>query len=176
MASVPVEPKGVSWKLYPPRLDPTRPEIVIDNDLILADRVAEIDTFLDADCTLLLGETSRTYGRFERHVPPGRMINSGLYGMPAGFDLGKFVTFYCGAGWEENALYEHRESRTFDEQGLVAFALLSYPRFVIIPHTTITNCEHHLVDGSGYHFIGLNRRRFHRPYRLYKWRDRKLYL
>lgn len=174
--SVAVPPKGVSWKLYPPRLAPDRHELLIDNDLIVERRVPEIDKFLQGNCTLLLAEASRTYGRFEKHVPPGYMINSGLFGMPPGFDLGAFVNFHCGGGWEENAKGEHRASQTFDEQGLVAFALLSYPRFVIIPDTCITNCEHHLVDGSGRHFIGLNRRSFHSPYRLYRSRSVKLYL
>lgn len=169
-------PKGVAWKLYPPRLAPDRHEIIIDNDLILVKRVPQIDEFFGSDCTLLLSETGCTYGRFSKHVPPGYHINSGLYGMPPGFNLQKFVDFYVGDEWEENAKAEHKDSKTFDEQGLIAIALASYPRQIIIPHKYITNCEHHLQDGHGYHFIGLNRRHFHRPYREWRSRSFKLYL
>jgi hypothetical protein len=176
LASVPVPPAGVAWKLYPPRLAVHRHELVIDNDLIVERAVPEIDRFLAGDCTLLLAEASRTYGRFERHVPPGYAINSGLYGMPPGFDLGRHVAFHCGPAWEENATGTHALNRTFDEQGLVASALLSYPRFVIIPASCVTNCEHRLVDGHGHHFVGLNRREYHGPYKLYKCRTTKLFL
>ena len=169
-------PVGVAWKLYPPRLDPLRHELFIDNDLILLRRIKEIDQFLAGDCTLLLGETSRTYGRFDKFVPPGRCINSGLFGVPPDFSIKNYVDLYVGSSWEHNARAEHTKNVTFDEQGLVAFALLSYPRSVIIPATSITNCEHHLVEGDGLHFIGLNRRVFHRPYRLYKCSHYKLFL
>lgn len=76
------EPKGVSWKLYPPRLNPEGHEIVIDNDIIFENKIDEIDMFFKSDVTLLLEGDSRTYGRFEKHVPKGFQINSGIYGMP----------------------------------------------------------------------------------------------
>lgn len=169
------EPVGVAWKLYPPRLAPDRHELVIDNDLIVSRRLPELDAFFSGVRTLLLGENGRTYGRFGRHVPAGYGVNSGLYGMPPGFDFGSFVRFYAGGAWEENALAEHRASRTFDEQGLVALALLSRPHLVI-PAESVTNCEHRWVPGAGHHFVGLNRRAFHRPYREYVASLRKLYL
>lgn len=168
-------PQGVAWKLYPSRLAPDQHEIVIDNDIIFEQSISEIDLFLKDDATLLLGETSRTYGRFEKHVPPGHMINSGIYGMPPHFNLQKFIDFY-GDEWQANALGEHKENFTFDEQGLVAMALLSHPRHFIIPATSVTNCELHLKDGFGYHFVGLNRRDFHIPYNLYRSRFVRLHL
>lgn len=170
------EPKGVAWKLYPPRLSQDRHEIVIDNDIIFKKRIPEIDRFFESDSTLLLEGDSRTYGRFERHVPAGYHINSGVYGMPPGFDFEKFVRFYAGDAWEKNALYEHDQSETFDEQGLVALALLSHKHYLIIPSSTITNCEHRLIEGNGFHFIGLNRREFHGPFRLFLSQNKKLYL
>jgi hypothetical protein len=176
LSSLHLPPKGVAWKLYPPRLAPDRHEIFIDNDLILAARVSQIDEFLASDCTLLLEETSRTYGRFEKHVPPGKCINSGIFGIPPGFDLKRYVDFYAGNEWKKNANNEHARNETWDEQGLIAFALLNYPRSVIIPRTVITNCEYHLVDGKGFHFIGLNRRQYHRPFRTWKHKTTKIHL
>lgn len=166
-----ITPMGVAWKLYPPRLDIHRHEISIDNDIVFEKRVPEIDEFLNGDCTLLLECISRTYGRFEKHVPSGYKINSGIYGMPPGFDFEKYIKFYATQPWELNAKGEHAASKTFDEQGLVAIALLNYTRSVIISSTAITNCERHWVQGSdckGYHFIGLNRWENHEPYKLYR--------
>lgn len=77
-----IPPAGVAWKLYPPRTDRSRHEISIDNDVVFTERIPEIDRFLDGDCTLLLEGDSRTYGRFERYVPAGYEINSGIFGMP----------------------------------------------------------------------------------------------
>lgn len=170
------KPIGVAWKLYPPRLFPDRHEICIDNDIIFNARIKEIDQFFESSSTLLLAGDSRTYGRFEKHVPAQFMINSGIYGMPPSFDLERFVKFYAGDRWEKNALYQHDKSETFDEQGLVALALLSHAYYIIIPNTVVTNCEYHLNEGAGYHFIGLNRSNFHAPFRLYKSRSVKLYL
>lgn len=171
-----IPPAGVAWKLYPPRIDKSRHEISIDNDVVFAERIPEIDRFLDGDCTLLLEGDSRTYGRFERYVPAGYEINSGIFGMPPGFDLHKYVDFYCHSDWELNALGEHKENKTFDEQGLVAIALLNYSNYVIIPSTSVTNCERELALAKGMHFIGLNRRPFHRPFALYRSINTKLYL
>ena len=96
--------------------------------------------------------------------------------MPPGFDLHKYVDFYCQSDWELNALGEHKASKTFDEQGLVAIALLNYSNYVIIPATSVTNCEKELTLAKGMHFIGLNRRTFHRPFALYRSINTKLYL
>jgi len=169
-------PMGVAWKLYPPRLAPDDHEICIDNDVILLDRIPEIDTFLQGDCTLLLEGSSRNYGRFETYVPPGYCINSGVYGMPPKFNFQKYVNFYSGDQWEVNAFGPHAASKTFDEQGLVAIALLSYRKFAIIKETSVTNCETHLIQGKGLHFVGVNRSQFHRPFRLFKSKIRKMYL
>jgi hypothetical protein len=170
------KPIGVAWKLYPPRLAPDRHELFIDNDLILADPVPQLEAFFTGDHTLLLEETGRTYGRFESHVPQGFCINSGLFGLPPGFDLRRFIDFYVTDDWEQNAIGEHAKSITWDEQGLVALALLSYARYNLIPKEVVSNCEHELIQAKGFHFIGLNRRDFHRPFRLYNSSSVKIHL
>ena len=168
-------PKGVAWKLYPPRLDKNRHEISIDNDIVFNKRINQIDQFFYSNTTLLLEDKRRTYGRFENHVPPGFNINSGIYGMPPGFDLESFIIFYAGNEWEKNALYEHDKNETFDEQGLVALALLSNKDYIIIPKETITDCRDTIVDGCGHHFIGLNREKNHGAFRVYKALQKKIY-
>jgi hypothetical protein len=171
-----LKPVGVAWKLYPPRMLYHRHEILIDNDIVFTDKIEEIDKFFAGDCTLLLEGLSRNYGRFENHVPPGFNINSGIYGMPPQFNLTKYIKMFAGEMWEENATGSHAASKTFDEQGLVAFALLNHPNYVIIPNTTVTNCGQHLIHGKGLHFVGVNRNQFHQPFRLYRSTLRKMYL
>jgi hypothetical protein len=171
-----IKPKGVAWKLYPPRIAPDTHEIQIDNDIVFEEQIEEIDQFFAGDCTLLLQASSRNYGRFDNHVPPGHCINSGIFGMPPGFNFEKYINFHVHTEWEENATGKHAASKTFDEQGLVAFALLNYHRYIIIPETTVTNCENNLIHGKGLHFIGLNRDEFHEPYRVFKSKLQKIYL
>jgi len=171
-----IPPKGVAWKLYPPRLFPDDHELCIDNDIVFLDPIQEIDRFYTGDCTLVLEGSSRTYGRFERCVPVGYQINSGVYGMPPGFNLQKYIDFFVREEWEENAYGQHAASKTFDEQGLVAVSLLSYGKFVIIPQQTLTNCEHHLVPGKALHFVSLNRNELHEPFRIFKSSLNKIYL
>lgn len=157
--------KGVAWKLYPPRHHIDRHEIFIDNDLIIDDYIDEIEVFRQSDCTLLLEGMSRNYGRFDKMVPNNYIINSGIFGIPPGFCFEKYINFF-GENWEKNA---SEKSFTFDEQGLIATALLDYPKFVIIPNTTITNCETKFRPAKGMHFIGLNRRQNHRPWKDYQF-------
>lgn len=168
------DPCGVAWKLYPTRFDPTRHEIQIDNDIIFTDSVSQINDFFNSDSTLLLEDVNRTYGRFEKHVPPKFQINSGIFGLPPKFDLNKFIKFYVGDRWEQNALNSNAKSFTFDEQGLVALALLSYKKYIIIPNTVITDCGTTLRIAKAMHFMGLNRTGFHRPYRLFRSYSRKM--
>ena len=164
-----VIPIGVAWKLYPIRLASSRHEIFIDNDLIIEKKIPEIDKFLASkQLTLLLEGETRNYGRFDRHVPPGFNINSGIFGVPP-----KYHPFYLDDHqWEENC---DSTSRTWDEQGFVASSLLQSSH-VIIPKTTIRNCEHDWKETSGSHFVGLNRVRRHFPYIEYKTNRMPFYL
>jgi hypothetical protein len=171
-----IKPIGVAWKLYPPQIDTNRYEIVIDNDIVFVERIPEIDLFLKNDCTLLLEGDSRTYGRFEKFVPEGYQINSGIYGMPPHYKLHKYIDFYCQSDWEINATGQHAESKTFDEQGIISLALLNYRKYVIIPATSVTNCERELIMSKAMHFISLNRKAHHCPFALYKSLNIKLYL
>lgn len=160
-------PIGVSWKLYPPRLALDSHEIFIDNDLIINEKIPEIDKFLESDdhC-LLLEEDTRTYGRFTKHVPANIYVNSGIFGVPPHFDFEAYVKSHImGKDWEINALGKYAESKTFDEQGLVAL-ILSHQKHFMIPKKTITNCEKTLVSAKGNHFIGLNRQNYE-PFKHY---------
>lgn len=159
---------GVAWKLYPTRIDLNRHELFIDNDLIINERIPEIDDFFNSDSTLMLEGEGRNYGRFSKHVLPKYSINSGLFGIPPGFNLQKYLDFF-GETWENN-VSDRKLSFTWDEQGLIASSLLSYKKFAIISNKVITNCAKKLNMAQGMHFIGLNREKHHRPWLEYKYR------
>lgn len=154
------KPIGVAWKLYPATTENVH-QLFIDNDLIITKKIEGIDQFLKSDTTLMIRGNSRNYGRFERHVPNGLEINSGLFGIPPNFDFKNLMEFY-GSNWTENCL---NNSRTWDEQGLVATVLSGYKKFQII--NDISNCEYELIRSAGMHFIGLNRVFHHRPFKMY---------
>jgi len=164
-------PIGVSWKLYPPRLTIDQHEIFIDNDLILNEKIPEIDHFLELnDHCLLLEEDTRTYGRFIKHVPANIYVNSGLFGVPPKFDFEKYVKYYItGKDWEKNAFGEYEESGTFDEQGLVAL-ILGSQKHILVSKNTINNCERLYSPAKGNHFIGLNRKNFE-PFKSFSLRN-----
>lgn len=165
-----IKPMGVAWKLYPARIDIGAHELSIDNDIVFEGRIKEIDDFFKGEHTLLLEGSNRNYGRFEKHVHKKYKINSGIFGMPPEFDLQKYIDFFMGSGkpmgvsWEPNAHGEHQANFTFDEQGLIASALLNNPSFTIIKETTITNCERRFIKGTGMHFVGLNKKKRHEPF------------
>lgn len=165
-------PIGVAWKLYPGRLDLARHELFIDNDLIIEQRIEAIDRFFEEDMTVLLEGETRNYGRYEKHVPPGYCINSGVFGVPPGFDIDAILNA-VGHRWEHNC---PNSSATWCEQGFVAAMLLGYKRHAIISKEEITNCELNYLPAKGMHFVSLNRSKFHPIYALYKSTKIKMFI
>lgn len=147
----------VHWKLYPPRVAADRHEIVMDNDLVLFKRLEEIDYFLSGDCTLMCQGLNGLHGKFDRYIPKGVRVNSGLFGMPPGFDFLGVVRQHIDQ--QDAASWDGR----FDEQGLVAAALNTYPKKAFVPVTRVPILERDFdIRGittdacCGFHFVGLN--------------------
>lgn len=171
-----IPPKGVAWKLYPPRLAMNRHEIFIDNDIIIREKIEEIDLFLEKnDHVLLLEDEQRAYGNFDRFIKKNKLINSGIFGLCPFFDLKAYMDFYTNT-WNENAGYENESSVTFDEQGLIALSLLSHKKYFLIKNTTVTKCDVNYKKSKGMHFIKLNRKRLHSPFAEYINETTKLFL
>ena len=153
--SFPIKPQleyQTYWKLYPPRLDITKHEINIDNDIIIFKKIKEIDCFLNEDAVLLYQGLHGLYGSYENSVPTGIRINSGIYGMPPNFIFKQNMP-----------KLQHNWQDKFDEQGIVASTLMNYKKHFIIPLTTIPIIEknfemkYFLHDFCcGYHFVGVN--------------------
>ncbi len=167
------EPKGVAWKLYPVRLRLSAHELIMDNDLVIVKKVTQIDSFLNEDKVLIYEAGARSYGFFDRYVPKMYKINSGIYGMPPNFDMeGRIKGLFNQSGLKEWTNSCNQGRVTWDEQGIVAAALINYNKYIIIYLKDITNCELDLIKGNGYHFVGINRYTKHKPWK--EWQESKL--
>lgn len=170
-------PHGVAWKLYPRRLRKDSHEIVIDNDILIKEKIPQIDEFFSSDSTLVYEAAKPMYGQLAKFVPKTPHINSGIFGMPPGFDFGRKSGFYAGKmgkGWLNNC---DQGRYTWDEQGMVAACMLNHPSHLLITLDQVTNCELDLDDSKlGIHFVGLNRYKKHKPWKEWKMKHWKSFL
>jgi hypothetical protein len=149
--------EGVAWKFAPLRAFPDDHELAVDNDVILWSRPAALDLWLGGATDFLLAEdVSRCFGAFD-DACPGYAANSGIRGLPPGFDLEP----------ELRRLIEARPAqlvREADEQGLQVAALAAAGRVALVTIEDVTICSPfppHLphLGRAGAHFVGLNTRR-----------------
>lgn len=143
------EPWGGSlWKLCPPRTTLDSYEIHLDNDLIVMRWVPIFDLFFSGSKTLALEDKIRFFGVYDKLFEPSVVgFNSGLIGLPPGFDLGKKVRDI----WEENGKgqrFSHAE-----EQALTCKALISKPYLLIRNNELVESNARH-----GHFEIGPNKR------------------
>ena len=124
-------------------------EIIVDNDVIIEKRLDEIDTFLSSDRKLLMCEAYlRQFGRFSNALPVNIKLNTGLYGMPPGFDLASKINSFGIGEWEDY----------FDEQGATSLALYSDDLIVIpLSKVSVNACPEYIKASHGTHFVGINR-------------------
>lgn len=147
--------EGVAWKLAPVRLFPDRYEIALDNDVILWRIPDVMQVWLESDdpATVLMAEdVERAFGQFSE-MCDRRSINSGLRGLPPGFDYEQRLRTVL----ERTGLALRSE---LDEQGLQA-ATLCQSNLVLVPTHDITICSafpmhQHRLGRCGAHFVGLN--------------------
>ncbi len=146
------KPHDVAWKLYPPRLAQDRHEVWIDNDVVIYDRIKELDKFLtEINSTFATTGLKRNFGRYDSNVPENLKLNSGFFGLPPNFDLSQKI--------KEIQKNDHKRfwSNRYDEQGLVAFIITEFPKYYMIPLETISISLHKFVPASkGSHFAGIN--------------------
>jgi hypothetical protein len=165
--SLPYPPKNEMWKLYPPRLDMNVHEIVVDNDIVIFDKIPIIDQFLESNFNLLYEGLHRSLGSYDRYVPPGLRINSGIYGVPPGFDLKAGILHLLSndktPGWKDR----------FDDQGIIAHVLTKNGNFQILRQSTVPILEPQMVAPKtgcqGMHFVFANRMES-QPWNQYKLR------
>jgi hypothetical protein len=152
--------EGVAWKLAPLRCFPDHRELALDNDVILWELPAALAAWLadeSPERCLLAEDVVPGLGQFVS-VCGGRALNSGIRGLPAGFDLEQRLS---------DVLDDHPVTLVseLDEQGLQAAALsrVTEPHVVSVDEVTICSpFPPHLPRPGrcGAHFVGLNARRF----------------
>jgi hypothetical protein len=163
----PEEATGCGWKLVPPRLNPDGLELFIDNDIIIRKRLPQIDEWLERkDCGLIAEGLSRKrmYGVFDPFVPPNIHANAGLFGLPPGFDFGKQIADY--ANFLTGGL------GGYNEQGLTVATIVNMPQYIMVPLSKLHISEDHAdfpeKMPDAIHFVGANRKEWHRGWAHYK--------
>jgi hypothetical protein len=154
--------EGVGWKLAPLRLFPDRHELSLDNDCILWAAPRGLEDWLEpGDACLIAEDVRRCLGRFDADCPPGQ-YNSGVRGLPPGFDLGAALRAILD-GEARNAGGPVPLRSELDEQGLQTAALARVGRLLTVNTEELSICSpfwpHQRELGScGAHFVGSNAR------------------
>jgi len=144
---------GPAWKLYPPRLDINCHEIIIDNDVVIDCKSEIFDKFLKSTEMVIATEAiERSYGNFDRYVNHNLMLNTGVIGLPPGYDLcsklNLVIDFSNIKKWENH----------FDEQGLYAATLQKTPMSMFSLSDINVCCPQrdYKLGQIGMHFIAVN--------------------
>jgi hypothetical protein len=149
---LPISPSnnfGVSWKLYPPRIDLDAHEIFMDNDVVLHKKF----DFERHEETCFISEAlKRSYGSFDERIEESIAMNSGVFGLPPGFDFGLALSdaiVKFDVKWDDSY---------FEEQGLVAYVISNKPHVVLSKKDIDITCNKSSCFAGEYgtHFIGLN--------------------
>lgn len=149
--------EGVAWKLAPVRFFPDLYELSLDNDVVLWQVPRAIRQWLasvDPESCLMAEDAQRSLGQFSSYCDD-RSINSGIRGIPPGFDLEGRLRQTL----EETAIVLRSE---LDEQGLQA-AVLSQTNLSLVSRDDVSICSPFPMHQSnlgrcGAHFVGLNQK------------------
>ena len=155
---------GWGWKLCPPRLRRESHELWVDNDLLIRERLPEIDQWLDSKMSIISKGhryDMRYYGEFADLVPKNKSCSAGFFGLPPHFDFESAIAEKC------QQVLKGRPLGYFDEQGLVTAIVTNQDH--IIAH----NVE--MIKGpvvkplpKAMHFIATNRLPEHDDWRDFK--------
>ena len=149
--------EGVAWKLAPFRLFPNSYELAFDNDCIVWSEPPTVAAWRHTGRCLLAADAAPAFGRFASICGP-EPRNSGIRGLPPGYDLGAALTRVLAA-------HPGPLATELDEQGLQV-AALSDAMVVPIEDVSISSPFPPHSNGMGLcgaHFVGLNVHR-ERPY------------
>jgi hypothetical protein len=156
--------EGTAWKFAPIRLFAELPELALDNDCILWRAPEALTAWLnDAGSFLLAEDVRRCVGAAFDELCTYAARNSGIRGIPAGFDLETALRSVL-------ARPTVRFSSELDEQGLQIATLERAGRLHLVSTSDVTICSpfwpHQPELGScGAHFVGLNAHAL--PFRYY---------
>jgi hypothetical protein len=157
---------GSGWKFAPLRVFPDRAEISLDNDVILWEMPQSISAWIASaqDECLLSEDVRAAYGQLASLAPAKPALNSGIRGLPAGFDFESALRTTIAARERELGARLVLASG-IDEQGLQAAALVWSRRLHVVSLAEVSVCSPfhpHLphLGRCGAHFVGVNARHF----------------
>lgn len=160
---------GSLWKVAPARMRIESHEIVMDNDIVILKNLPQIDEFLKiSDRALILEEPIRFYGRYDHLFGAGGpFLNSGLMGMPPGYDFGAAIRRI----WDANGKLQKLSQA--DEQGLLTYTLGRLSSYRIkttqAKEALARDFKERIIgDESLIHFTQANRIPLHRAWVDYK--------
>lgn len=164
---------GCGWKLVPPRLRPKGLELFIDNDLIIRNRIKELDEWIKDKTSGLISEglhRKRMFGMFDGFISPEIRACAGLFGMPPYFDFMEKIKHYTS--------YSDKPLGGYDEQGLTVATVTNMSRYILVPLSSLHICEDHVPFPDSLpdalHFVGANRKPWHRGWKAYKKASRQI--
>lgn len=148
--------EGAGWKFAPLRMFPDRFELSLDNDCILWDLPAALRASLAFGGTpqpVIAADVQRMFGKFSEWCGP-EPRNSGLRGLPPGFDLETRLRRML------ERVSEPLDSK-HDERGLQVAALQWQSDCRVVEVGEVAICspfpDHRQEPGTcGAHFVGLN--------------------
>jgi hypothetical protein len=173
---------GSVWKLTPPRLDTSVPELFVDNDIVFARRNDKVLDFLKGGKFLMCEDHIPWYGKYNSKIPTREKYNAGLFGLPEGYDFEKELV----ENWKAMGSFSNIESA--EEQGLTVYTLKRHPHILlknkesclVHPFGTpvhdplhpyrISEFERYYWSGDMHHFCQLNRTLQHKHFIEYNVR------
>lgn len=164
------EAVGCGWKLAPPRLNPDGLELFLDNDVVLRERLPELDLWLEQGDLFIIAEglrRKRMYGVYDRIIPRHVHACAGVFGLPGGYDFAHHIETH------KHFLVD-KGLGGYDEQGLSVAAVVNSGKYLVIPITSLHISEDHLTFPErlppAIHFVGANRKDWHRGWKAYRSR------
>lgn len=160
------ESVGCGWKLCPSRLRLAAHELWIDNDIIIFQRLPEIDRWLASATAGLICEgmhRRRMFGAFDHLIPPEIRACAGMFGLPPHFDFSAIALRYC------RFLGIHLGG--YNEQGFTVAMVVNLNDYVFVPLTTMFIMEDQAAFPKqlppALHFVGANRKNWHSGWKQY---------
>lgn len=152
--NIPYYPHDTFWKFCPPRIDINTHEIIIDNDVVIYNKIPHIDDFIKSNHILSSAGHRKFYGQFDEILKNVPNINTGLIGFPPNFNfenaLKKISYLYPFLSMKEHC----------DDQGV--FMCVSKKNIKIIPMCDLYVCNPTMKFAPykkgkyGTHFAGIN--------------------
>lgn len=165
----PEEASGCGWKLCPARLRPDEHELWLDNDLVICQRLPSIECWMTERSVAIISEglqRKRMYGEFDQFVSSELHVCAGLFGLPPGFDFQEKILFYMR--------FATKPLGGYDEQGLTTAVITNSDEWILVPLSELCIAEDHVpfpdMLPSAVHFVGANRKPWHRGWKSYKSR------